>query len=208
MVGISYYQRNKERSKKWAKDYYWKHREKVIQRADKYYWAHRKRMIQAAREYWKKNPQKRRASDIKYQQRHKEAIRQKWRNLTSKQRENIRIGQRRTRKERYKRNVKYRIDDNIRNAIWRSLKGKKKNRKWESLVGYALNDLMRYLENQFDDKMNWQNYGNYWHIDHIRPQSLFRYGCPEDSEFKKCWALENLQPLEKTANLIKGNRII
>ena len=27
-----------------------------------------------------------------------------------------------------------------------------------------------------------------------------------DEEFKKCWALENLQPMEKIANIKKGNK--
>lgn len=54
--------------------------------------------------------------------------------------------------------------------------------------------------------MNWDNYGSYWHIDHIKPISLFKYETAEDPEFKKCWALDNLQPLEKIANLKKGNK--
>jgi len=42
---------------------------------------------------------------------------------------------------------------------------------------------------------------------HIRPRSLFKYNSPEDSEFKECWVLKNLQPLEKTANLRKSNTV-
>jgi hypothetical protein len=81
-------------------------------------------------------------------------------------------------------------------------------RHWESLVSYNLNDLVKHLEKQFDDKMNWENYGSYWHIDHIKPKSLFKYVYPEDEDFKKCWSLENLQPLEKIANMRKKNNFI
>jgi hypothetical protein len=60
------------------------------------------------------------------------------------------------------------------------------------------------LESKFDDKMSWDNYGSYWHIDHIIPQSKLLYNSMEDENFKKCWDLQNLQPLEATANMKKG----
>ncbi|MEK7173272.1 MAG: hypothetical protein AAB723_03815 [Patescibacteria group bacterium] len=91
-------------------------------------------------------------------------------------------------------------------AVWASLKDKKAGKKWESLVGYTLKDLMGHLEKQFDDKILWDSYGSYWAVDHIRPKTLFNYTSPNDLEFKQCWALENLQPLEKMQNIKKGNR--
>ncbi|MFW5903050.1 MAG: HNH endonuclease signature motif containing protein, partial [archaeon] len=65
----------------------------------------------------------------------------------------------------------------------------------EDLVGYTFNELKEHLENQFTDKMNWGNYGDYWEIDHIKPKSSFDFEKPEDQEFKDCWSLDNLQPL-------------
>ena len=109
-------------------------------------------------------------------------------------------------KQRREKDPKFRLDQNMKNLIYHSLKRKKAGREWESLVNYTLEDLMRYLENQFDKKMNWDNYGSYWEVDHIKPRSLFRYIFPEDPEFKECWALKNLQPLEKTINLRKSNK--
>jgi len=76
----------------------------------------------------------------------------------------------------------------------------------EKLVGYTLENLTKHLEKQFDDKMSWDNYGSYWHIDHIKPKSLFNYTSEIDKEFKECWGLNNLQPLEAKANLIKHNK--
>jgi hypothetical protein len=71
---------------------------------------------------------------------------------------------------------------------------------------YTISELMTHLEHKFDDKMNWQNYGNYWHIDHIKPDSLFNYSSVKDEEFLKCWNLSNLQPLSRVDNFKKGNR--
>ena len=105
-----------------------------------------------------------------------------------------------------RKNPKYRIDTNMGYIMWIVLRGKKEGRDWENLVGYSTEDLMKSLESKFDNKMNWNNYGSYWEIDHIKPKSLFKYTTAEDPEFKKCWALENLQPLEKIANMKKSNK--
>jgi len=102
-------------------------------------------------------------------------------------------------------NPKYRIDKSISTAVCISLNGKKAGRKWENLVGYTLEDLIIHLEKQFDNKMSWNNYGSYWWLDHIKARSLFNYISPEDKEFKECWGLKNLQPLEKIENIKKSN---
>ncbi len=52
--------------------------------------------------------------------------------------------------------------------------------------------------------MNWENYAIYWEVDHIKPRSLFKYESIDDKEFKECWSLSNLQPLERSINKIKG----
>ena len=64
-------------------------------------------------------------------------------------------------------------------------------------LGYTERELIEHLESKFEDGMNWENYGSYWHIDHIIPQSWF---------IKKCWSLENLQPLKAFDNMSKGNK--
>jgi len=53
--------------------------------------------------------------------------------------------------------------------------------------------------------MNWDNHGKYWHIDHIMPQSILPYISMEDDNFKKCWALDNLRPLEAIQNMKDGD---
>ena len=125
------------------------------------------------------------------------------RNYTKKPKAKERINQyyRQLRKE----SPKYRLDNNISAIIRYSLKGKKAGRGWEKLIGYTLKDLVEHLERQFDDKMNWENYGSYWEMDHVKPRNLFKYISPEDSAFKRCWALKNLQPLEKIANRRKNS---
>ena len=52
--------------------------------------------------------------------------------------------------------------------------------------------------------MNWDNYGEYWEIDHIKPISLFDLTI-EDNMYK-CFNYINTQPLEKIENKIKSNK--
>ena len=56
--------------------------------------------------------------------------------------------------------------------------------------------------------MSWENYGIYWQIDHIYPQSLLPYDSMDHPNFLKCWSLDNLRPLEATENIRKGNKLI
>jgi hypothetical protein len=71
-------------------------------------------------------------------------------------------------------------------------------------VPWTFDQLVTHLEKQFVNGMTWQNYGKKWHVDHIRPQYEFNLTDPYCEDFKKCWALSNLQPLWAHQNLIKG----
>lgn len=113
-------------------------------------------------------------------------------------------------KNRIDNDPKFKIKVRFSNLIYYYLTNRtisKNNQKWENLVGYTLNHLKIHLESKFDDKMNWDNYGSYWHIDHIVPESSFKYSTYEDESFKKCWSLENLQPLKCSKNIQKSNQI-
>ena len=103
---------------------------------------------------------------------------------------------------------KGKLDNNLGSAICRVLNGVKSGRHWETLVNYTVEDLIKHLEQLFDEKMTWDNYGSYWDVDHIKPKSLFHYETTDDEEFKQCWALKNLQPLEHIANIKKFNHYL
>lgn len=98
------------------------------------------------------------------------------------------------------------INARISASIWHSIKRKKGGRSWEGLLGYDLNRLMRHLEKRFLPGMTWENMGE-WHIDHKIPISAFNFQTAEDVDFKRCWALKNLQPLWKVDNLIKNAKL-
>lgn len=101
-----------------------------------------------------------------------------------------------------------RLNQNVRSLINYSLRGAKGGIHWEDLVGYTLDELKKHIEKQFSDNMTWENYGKYgWHIDHKIPLAAFNFKTPMDIDFKKAWALSNLQPLWAEDNLKKSTKL-
>lgn len=95
-------------------------------------------------------------------------------------------------------------------VAWRSILhstikrlGTKKQDKTINLLGYSVNDLKEHIEKRFKKGMTWENYGD-WEIDHIRPVSSFS----SDDLISVVNSLDNLQPLWKIDNLIKGSNVI
>jgi hypothetical protein len=88
----------------------------------------------------------------------------------------------------------------ISGQIWKALKGRKRFRKSETLLGYTMAKLKDHLERQFSRGMSWENYGK-WHLDHIIP--LARLPLNDDADIRAAWALSNLRPLWKRDNETK-----
>lgn len=99
-----------------------------------------------------------------------------------------------------------RLNINISNHIRYSLRCGKNGHHWETLVGYTVSQLKKHIEKQFKDGMSWDNYGK-WHLDHKIPISKFNFEKPLDDDFKRCWALKNLQPLWALDNMKKHCKI-
>jgi len=100
--------------------------------------------------------------------------------------------------------VNYKIKENtsrrIRYELNTLLKGKKTKRTTE-YIGCTIEELKVHIEQQFKNGMNWENYGSYWHIDHIIPCSAWNLSIEEDNML--CWNFRNLQPLESSLNQSK-----
>lgn len=91
---------------------------------------------------------------------------------------------------------------NLSAHIWQMIKRRKSGPTWEFYVNYTVEELIGHLEKQFTNRMNWQNHGIYWEVDHILPVASFDLS--DDEEVKRCWSLTNLRPLAKTSNRKKS----
>jgi len=57
--------------------------------------------------------------------------------------------------------------------------------------------------------MTWDNNDSStwtWNIDHIIPQSKFKYSSMNDENFKKCWSLTNLRTYSSKKNIIEQDK--
>jgi hypothetical protein len=102
----------------------------------------------------------------------------------------------------------FQLDRRMRSLMWASLKKNKGGRSWQDLAGYSVDDLRSHIEKQFRDGMSWELFlSGEIHIDHKIPRSVFNYSSPENLDFKRCWSLENLQPMWAIDNIKKSNKL-
>jgi len=100
----------------------------------------------------------------------------------------------------------------INNRIWSVMhkavrSGSPRRSKYTDAMGHLWSDLRVHLEAQFSPEMNWDNWGDVWEMDHIKPVSSFKYESLADPLFRECWALPNIRPLSRAENAAKGNRV-
>ena len=152
--------------------------------------------------YRKTHRKKHRASDKKYRKLNKEKRNTYNRAYYYAHKKELVI----KRKQKRKANPKLKLNGNMSTGIRRSLRSRKAGIPWLKLVNYTIETLKKHLERQFTEGMAWDNYGE-WHIDHKIPVSVFNFTKPEHRDFKRCWALKNLQPMWAKKNIIKSNKI-
>ena len=99
-----------------------------------------------------------------------------------------------------------RIFDNASKRLLKKLKelNIEKKYKYSELLGCSLEEFKNHISIQFQEGMNFDNYGE-WEIDHIIP--LTSYNLTDDTELLKCSNYKNLQPLWKLDNIKKSNKI-
>lgn len=73
-------------------------------------------------------------------------------------------------------------------------------------IGCSTHHLRKHLESQFSNGMKWDNYGDYWHVDHILPVSSFDHS--DINQISRCWHFTNLRPMLASENLAKSNSIV
>jgi len=74
------------------------------------------------------------------------------------------------------------------------------------LIGCTVDFLRKYLKNQFEEGMTWENHGKdpdtCWHMDHIRPCDSF--DLTDEDQQRECFHYSNLQPLWGRENMEKS----
>lgn len=113
---------------------------------------------------------------------------------------------------RYHSDVRFRLRTRMSAGCRAGLRkrgGLKAGQKFFATVPYTVDELRAHLESQFQPGMTWDNMGdNGWEIDHIIPDAAFNYSSTTDLDYRRCWALSNLQPLWWRENRIKSDNLV
>lgn len=169
--------------------YYLDNKEKINEQSKKTYNNNKEYYIEKNKQYGKDNPGVRRKATAKYLKANPEYYKT-------------------YRKERYNTDPQFKLRIILGNRLNEILK---KNKTYKTsniieLLGCSLEEVKKHIENQFTDDMNWENHGIYWEVDHIIPCDSFNLSNLEQQ--KQCFHYTNLQPLVKTDNRIKSNKIV
>jgi hypothetical protein len=201
-----------------CKKYYDDNRELInVQRSKKYYENHEKNLLKD-RERIKNEREKRLENSKKYyennkdkvteyKKRHYELNKEKYLKkskdwvINNKERAKKSVNERN--KIRKKEDILFKLRTKLKTDIYISLKKRKKSKTLEQIIGLSVDDYKKYIENQFEDWMTWENWGLYtWHIDHIVPLSSAK----TEEEVYLLWNYTNLRPLSANENLKKGKK--
>jgi hypothetical protein len=165
----------------------------------------------AIKKYESKPETKKRKSENhkKWSEQNKEHLSKYLKEYREKNIDNIRKTKRDYERNRKARDPLYKLISNFRTAIYQVLKESnvEKNKHYFDILQYTPEQLITHLELKFKDTMTWDNYGE-WHVDHKLPITHFNIQEMGDSEFMKCWSLDNLQPMWGDENIKKSNKLL
>lgn len=103
--------------------------------------------------------------------------------------------------------LNYKLRCRLRSRIWCALKAQKskKSSRAQELLACDMDFFRTFLESQFTPEMSWENYGSYWHVDHIIP--LASLDLRDSEQQKRAFHYSNCRPLEGSENLLKSDSI-
>lgn len=167
---------------------YIKNKESINLKSQKWYNENREVQLIKQSKYNKLNPNISRRAVSKYESNNRELI-----NFN--------------RRERYHNDPKFRLRIILGNRLNELLKKNniKKDSKIIDLLGCDLDTLKIFIEEKFSCDMYWGNHGTFWELDHIKPCDSFDLTKLEEQ--RRCFHFTNLQPLTKSDNRIKSNKI-
>ncbi|WP_144340249.1 HNH endonuclease [Sinorhizobium sp. BJ1] len=185
--------KNAEKIKIKGKEYYERNKENILVKASEYRSANKDAIKISKKKHYENNRDEVIAASLKWAADNPEKVRERVQRSNKKRRKSLKI----------------RLEESVSTYMRRGLLGGSAGeRRTFEILGYTSEQLKRHIEAQFVDGMTWGNWGiRGWHIDHIVPLTAFNYETPDDPDFKKAWALSNLQPLWAADNIRKSNRM-
>lgn len=166
-------EKNSEKRKEKQKEYYEKNKELLIIKNKNYRNENKEKIKEQKKEYRLKNI---------------EHIRQKNKEYLPIRKEKI--------KEKRKTDKNFQIKEVLRSKIHKLLKNQKTS--FLKILGCNFEQFKKWIEFQFEEDMNWDNFGKIWQIDHILP--IYQFNLLNENEKNICFSWTNLQPLYNDEN--------
>lgn len=165
----------------------------------------REKNLKRKKEYYQNHKNEKKEYDKKRRIEKRELLSKQMKEYYEKNKKEIREYKRVWTKEKSKTDSLFKFKRNIRSLIKESIKrtGTKKSKKTVEILGCSIEEFKQYLENKFENWMNWGNYGKCngtlmfgWDIDHIVPL----VSAKTEKEVIKLNHYTNFQPLDSYIN--------
>lgn len=158
---------------------------------------------QRCKDYKKNNRQYIKEYNKKYKSKNKEKIKEYEKEYTATKRKTREFKDKKNKYYKNKRetDIKYKIGVAYRNRLRKFMNDTRKTNK---LLGCKKDFLIEWFL-YIDPKLNLNNHGKEWHIDHLIPCNLFNL--KDEKELKKCFHWSNLQPLNASINMSKKDKL-
>jgi hypothetical protein len=161
----------------------------------------RQKQLDRCKAYKQKNKERVKEYNKGYKEEHKDEVDAYNRVYNLEHREEIQERQTRTQRERRENDPAFKLSKSLRAKLCDFLKNGRDDieHTMVDLVGCSDKSFRKWLEYNFTEEMSWENYGTYWHIDHVILCSMFNV--LDYDERKTCFNWQNTRPLEALKNL-------
>lgn len=216
-----YREDNRDLLKIRSRIHYENNKETLLIKAREYREDNRDEINARQNKYKEDNKEELRVKKKIYRDKNIEKIRVRTKKYREDNREILQVKKNEWQREKRKTDPAFKLRHDISISINKALKdiGKRKGGSFLKYLPYTMEQLRQHIESQFESWMTWNNRGIYdpktwndndqstwtWQIDHIIPQSTFHYETMDCQEFRDCWALFNLRPLNAKQNQLDGS---
>jgi hypothetical protein len=180
------------------KAYREKMKEHIHNKNKTYYNDNKETLLEKNREYRNNNKDKIYVQKKEYREKHQDHIKRKNKEYLPTRKLKIKI--------KRKIDKGFQLTELLRTRMHKAMKSNCSSSTVNKYIQCDTETLKKWLEFQFDKKMNWNNLGTYWEVDHILPIAQFNLN--DEDERNICFHWTNLQPLFKDENKFKSKKIL
>lgn len=105
-------------------------------------------------------------------------------------------------------NFNFKMECRLRQRMYVALKTQttSKNKRSFKYLDCSAHFFQEWIKYNLYDGMTLENYGDYWHLDHVKPVS--KYNLQDESQKCECFCWKNIRPYKASKNRMKSNKII